>query len=219
MGWVCLAAVVVLELVALWRLFFKDRPRHVSPGRLDQAAEELPQALREQYDRDERLSRIRDPIPIHVRWAAADPLVTDHWRNIRRDPAGGMDELDEPLDVQGRFEEIAGFFAAPAERLAAERPNVAARRADQPKPSPWNSSRQAGYCPCSTASTGRGELAERCRVAAGHAGDRRTGRGQVAQHLARRPHERLGSGWGVSSSFGEALGSYGGINEKAPERR
>ncbi|MFI1330040.1 NACHT domain-containing protein [Streptomyces sp. NPDC020845] len=117
LGWWCLAIAALLTVVTLWRAFRGPRARPTA-DQLDQATERLAGALRGQYDRDERLSRIHDPLPLPVRWGPADPLVTDHWRNIRRDPAGSVDGPDEPLDVQGRFEEIAEFFGSlPVQRL------------------------------------------------------------------------------------------------------
>ncbi|MEU2223649.1 NACHT domain-containing protein [Streptomyces sp. NPDC018347] len=120
-GALCLAAAACVELLTLWELRLSRRPEH-RPARpvLDRAAEELAEALRVRYDRDERLSRIHDPFPIPVRWTAADPLLTDHWRNIRRAGAAppADADADRPLAVDGHFDEIAALFTAlPAQRL------------------------------------------------------------------------------------------------------
>ncbi|UFR05067.1 NACHT domain-containing protein [Streptomyces sp. Go40/10] len=117
----CLVLAVFAELSALWEPRSRRRPEpEPSRADLDRAAEELAETLKTRYDRDERLSRIHDPFPIPVRWTAADPLLTDHWRNIRR--AGSVPPedtgADRPLEVDGHFDEIAGLFTSlPAQRL------------------------------------------------------------------------------------------------------
>jgi NACHT domain-containing protein len=75
------------------------------------AAEELAAAVAEQWRREERLRRIQDPVPIPVRWRAADPLLSDHMANIRRMPADAVNldgNLNEAVDV---------FTAIPSHRL------------------------------------------------------------------------------------------------------
>src|ERR1700722_15160085 len=42
-------------------------------ARLDRAAEELAAAVSDQWGREEKLRRIQDPVPLPVRWVAADP--------------------------------------------------------------------------------------------------------------------------------------------------
>ncbi|MGW1891945.1 NACHT domain-containing protein [Streptomyces sp. NPDC002004] len=121
-GLVCLAVALCTASAALWELRAGRRPVYrPSAQELDRAVEELARVLRAQYERDERLSRIHDPSPIPVRWTAADPLLTDHWRNIRRAARGPEDDAsaaDRPVDVTGAFDEIAGFFTSlPAQRL------------------------------------------------------------------------------------------------------
>ena len=62
-------------------------------ARVDRAAEELAAVVGDQWRREERLRRIQDPVPLPVRWTAADPLLSDHVANIRRAPVdvGGGD--------------------------------------------------------------------------------------------------------------------------------
>ncbi|GGS86864.1 hypothetical protein GCM10010206_56950 [Streptomyces cinerochromogenes] len=117
----CLVLAVFAELSALWEPRSRRRPEpEPSRADLDRAAEELAETLKTRYDRDERLSRIHDPFPIPVRWTAADPLLTDHWRNIRRAGSAPPEDTgaDRPLEVDGHFDEIAGLFTSlPAQRL------------------------------------------------------------------------------------------------------
>ena len=75
-------------------------------ARADRAAEELAAAVSDQWGREEKLRRIQDPVPLPVRWAAADPLLSDHAANIRRIPGEAIDlsgTLDEAVDVFTRI--------------------------------------------------------------------------------------------------------------------
>lgn len=58
----------------------------VSPG-TSEPGEELAAAVSNQWRQEEKLRRIQDPIPLPVRWIAADPLLSDHVENRRRIPA------------------------------------------------------------------------------------------------------------------------------------
>ena len=80
-------------------------------ARVDRAAEELAAAVSDQWGREERLRRIQDPVPLPVRWAAADPLLSDHAVNIRRVP-GEVIDLDGALD-----EAVDVFIKIPSRRL------------------------------------------------------------------------------------------------------
>lgn len=68
-------------------------------ARVDRAAEELAAAVGDQWRREERLRRVQDPVPLPVRWTAADPLLSDHVANIRgaADRDGGEVGLDGVL--------------------------------------------------------------------------------------------------------------------------
>ena len=75
-------------------------------ARVDRAAEELAAAVSDQWGREEKLRRIQDPVPLPVRWAAADPLLSDHVANICRIPGEVIDfdgALDEAVDVFTRI--------------------------------------------------------------------------------------------------------------------
>jgi hypothetical protein len=75
------------------------------------AVEELAAAVAKQWRREEGLRHLQDPYPIPVRWAAADPLLSDHAANIRRVPADEID-LDGTLG-----EAVDAFTAIPSRRL------------------------------------------------------------------------------------------------------
>ena len=75
------------------------------------AAEELAAAVAEQWRREERLRRLQDPVPIPVRWSAADPLLSDHVANIRRAP-------DHSLELAGSLDKaVETFLAIQSRRL------------------------------------------------------------------------------------------------------
>jgi hypothetical protein len=79
--------------------------------RIDRAVEELAEAVGDQWRAEERLRRIHDPIPLPVRWTAADPLLSDHPANIYRLPAHAP-------DLDGSLDRVAGtFLAIPSRRL------------------------------------------------------------------------------------------------------
>ncbi|MGW0577358.1 NACHT domain-containing protein [Streptomyces sp. NPDC002920] len=68
------------------------------------AADGLAEAVREEWAAEARLRRLRDPVPLDVRWKAADERLADHPQNVRR-PL-----LPAPRDC--RIEDVAGWFAA-----------------------------------------------------------------------------------------------------------
>jgi hypothetical protein len=82
---------------------------------LDDAADGLAQAVSVQWQREEEIRRIHDPLPLPVRWQAAVPAVMDHWANICGVPAGGA---ADPLPLAGRLEEVVEVFRrVPSRRL------------------------------------------------------------------------------------------------------
>ncbi|BBC31686.1 hypothetical protein SGFS_029800 [Streptomyces graminofaciens] len=107
---------VLLLVGALWRGFVALRGAKAGDvflpdTRLDAAQSALASGLRAVYDREERLSRIHDPVPLRVRWAGGDPLLADHWINIR-------DGEGEPLDLTGELADVAAEFEGlPMRRL------------------------------------------------------------------------------------------------------
>ena len=83
-------------------------------ARVDRAAEELAAVVGDQWRREERLRRIHDPVPLPVRWTAADPLLSDHVANIRRAPVDGGDEIG----LDGTLSDVVqAFTAIPSRRL------------------------------------------------------------------------------------------------------
>ncbi|MEU1820293.1 hypothetical protein ABZ543_34715 [Streptomyces roseifaciens] len=115
------AALAVIGLVwgaaVLWGLPERWQGRRAPrrgplPEELDRVAEDLAAALAGEYARDERQSRIHDPVPIPVRWSAADPQVSDHEANIMGAPAT-TDPAPAPApDRDGRFDAIGRFFTS-----------------------------------------------------------------------------------------------------------
>ncbi|MFE2433031.1 NACHT domain-containing protein [Streptomyces sp. NPDC059373] len=80
-----------------------------SAERLDRAAEQLAEVVREQWQSEWRLRRLQDPEPLQVRWGAAEAWLSDHRENI-----GG-----EPFDLPGRLDHIVEAHGrVPSGRLA-----------------------------------------------------------------------------------------------------
>ncbi|TCO52299.1 helix-turn-helix domain-containing protein [Actinocrispum wychmicini] len=84
-----------------------DQPRPVPRDALDDTAEQLAEAVRAHWQREEELRKIQDPFPLPVRWRPAAEHLTDHWENICRAPAGGV---SGSLDLTGRLDEIAAVY-------------------------------------------------------------------------------------------------------------
>jgi hypothetical protein len=81
---------------------------------VDRAAEELAAAVGDQWRREERLRRVQDPVPLPVRWTAADPLLSDHMANIR----GAADGDSGEIVLDGVLREVVDvFLAVPSRRL------------------------------------------------------------------------------------------------------
>ena len=80
-------------------------------ARVNRAVEELAAAVSDQWGREEKLRRIQDPVPLPVRWSAADPLLSDHLANIHRGPG-------EVIDLDGGLHEAVDVFTRiPSRRL------------------------------------------------------------------------------------------------------
>ncbi|WP_328952738.1 NACHT domain-containing protein [Kitasatospora purpeofusca] len=101
------AGVAVAASVAAWLELRAARTRRrraaVPPERLHAAAEKLARTLGEQYEREEHALRLDDPLPIQVGWSEGDPRVADQWVHVR-------DDEKRPLDLAGRFDDVAGLF-------------------------------------------------------------------------------------------------------------
>ncbi|WP_410586657.1 NTPase [Amycolatopsis sp. lyj-23] len=82
---------------------------------LDDAADGLAHAVLAQWQQEEDIRRVHDPLPLAVRWQVAGPEVMDHWANIRGVPPGAA---AEPLALAGRLERIVDVFRQiPSRRL------------------------------------------------------------------------------------------------------
>ncbi len=92
----------------------------------DYAAAGLARAVRDQWQREESLRRVAEPIPLPVRWVTVPPGLADHWANIRRDPdprTGGT-----PLWLDGALDQVAEVFArVPSRRLVVLGPGGAGK--------------------------------------------------------------------------------------------
>ncbi|WP_289940546.1 NACHT domain-containing protein [Streptomyces sp. S.PNR 29] len=110
------ALALFVGLLGLLADFLSAEPPAPTPEfseRLRRAAEDLAAAVREQWRAEERFRRLQDPFPLPVRWTMADPLITDHWANIRRQ-SGNI----APLDVAGELADVLGAFdTVPSKRL------------------------------------------------------------------------------------------------------
>jgi hypothetical protein len=73
-----------------------------SAERLDRAAEQLAEVVREQWQSEWRLRRLQDPEPLQVRWGAAEVWLSDHQENIGAEPFDLPDRLDHITDAHGR---------------------------------------------------------------------------------------------------------------------
>lgn len=82
-------------------------PKPVARDGLDEIAEQLADAVRAHWQREEELRKVQDPFPLPVRWTHAPEHLTDHWTNICRVPAGGT---AGPLELAGRLDEIVAVY-------------------------------------------------------------------------------------------------------------
>ncbi|MGD0560750.1 MAG: NACHT domain-containing protein [Streptosporangiaceae bacterium] len=97
------------RLIALTR----PKPDPEISRNLDKAAEELADAVRDQWRTEEKLRRVQDPDPLPVQWRVGDPLITDHRANItRRRGSGWIPDLDGVLS-----EAVDVFSRVPSGRL------------------------------------------------------------------------------------------------------
>ncbi|MFD8499973.1 helix-turn-helix domain-containing protein [Amycolatopsis sp. NPDC059657] len=84
-------------------------------GPLAEAADQLAQAVRTRWQREEEHRRVQDPFPLPVRWRPVREDLMDHWANVRRTPAG---ETAEPVPLDGGLGEIADVYRrVPSGRL------------------------------------------------------------------------------------------------------
>ncbi|MDC0772734.1 NACHT domain-containing protein [Streptomyces sp. HD] len=94
-----------------------DDPRPPDP--LDGPAEQLANLVAARWRREEEQRRVQDPFPLQVRWKTVPESLIDHWATILRPAKAGTDPLNtDPLDLDGRLEQIAAVFRKiPSRRL------------------------------------------------------------------------------------------------------
>lgn len=87
----------------------------VKRDRLARTADEVADVVADRWRREEERRKIQDPVPLPVRWRAADEVLTDHPKNILRVRAG---QPAGPLDVSGDLDQIAAVYQRiPSRRL------------------------------------------------------------------------------------------------------
>jgi GTPase SAR1 family protein len=107
-----IAGLGALALASLQELRQHRTTRRPQPIDLDRVADQLAEAVTEQWRDEERIRRIHDPYPMPVHWTNA-PDHADHWANIRLDP-----DRDDPIDLSGTLDDIADVFdRIPSQRL------------------------------------------------------------------------------------------------------
>lgn len=75
-------------------------------------AEILAMTVRRQWENEERIRRIHDPLPLPVRWYNADD-VADHWENVHGSP-----DKHERVDLTGQVDALAAVLdRVPSGRL------------------------------------------------------------------------------------------------------
>ncbi|MGW6459816.1 NACHT domain-containing protein [Streptomyces sp. NPDC055078] len=100
----------VVQLVTLVRTLTGTRPRTVVPqSELTAALALLAGRLRESYDREERLARIHDPVPLRVSWREGDPTLADHASTVR-------ERGSEPIDLSGELLDVLTVYDRLPER-------------------------------------------------------------------------------------------------------
>jgi NACHT domain len=88
-----------------------ETPNARFSARVDRAADELAQAVGEQWQEEEGRRQIHDPAPMPLRWTAADPLLSDHAANI-------LGSTGSVLELDGSLGEVIDVFSRiPSRRL------------------------------------------------------------------------------------------------------
>lgn len=81
--------------------------RKAIDDRLVEAAGRLAFAVHARWQREEEQRKVRDPLPLPVRWRPVPADLTDSWANIRRVPAGGG---APPLDLTGQLDQVVDVY-------------------------------------------------------------------------------------------------------------
>lgn len=108
-SWV--AALAALLVTAVGTMKSRSSPVADSTELVSGAMRRLDVVVREQWQREEQLRGVQDPVPMPVRWVNADPGLSDHWDNVSPHPVGTP-------NMSGSLPEVADvFLAIPSRRL------------------------------------------------------------------------------------------------------
>ncbi|MGW1878797.1 NACHT domain-containing protein [Streptomyces sp. NPDC001975] len=97
----------------------------LAPARLEDMADQLAQAMRQQWEAEAKVRRLNDPFPLSVEWDAADAALVESWPHLRelagdwpgQSPANSL-WADSPKGLAGKGGEIAQVFErVPTRRL------------------------------------------------------------------------------------------------------
>ncbi|WP_242647004.1 hypothetical protein [Streptomyces triculaminicus] len=75
-------------LYLAWEGFRADRAEAPQDQGLAKMADQLAVTVRSQWEEEARVRRLNDPYPLSVRWAPADPDLTEDWPRLRAMAAG-----------------------------------------------------------------------------------------------------------------------------------
>ncbi|WP_189211046.1 NACHT domain-containing protein [Actinokineospora fastidiosa] len=103
---------MVTACVTLVTMLISAPPQEKRPVAPGAVADVLANAVRAQWETEERIRRVHDPFPLPFRWSVVDDETTDHWQNINR-----AHDDDSPLDLAGRDDVVAVFRRVPSGRL------------------------------------------------------------------------------------------------------
>ncbi|AEW99697.1 Sio3 (plasmid) [Streptantibioticus cattleyicolor NRRL 8057 = DSM 46488] len=104
----------VIQARAIGNVSLVPSPPTARDG-LGDAADRLARATRDQWRREEERRKLRDPVPLLVRWRPAAEDLTDHWANIHGSADGSV---RHPLPLAGRLDGITDLHRrVPSRRL------------------------------------------------------------------------------------------------------
>lgn len=114
--WVAFA-MVILAIVTIANEMRRQKIAVDAPIRvnLTDLSRQIAEALRVQLSQAEDNFRVNDPIALPIKWHAADPLLFDHWENVRRVVLGVN---SEPISLDGQLPDVAAVYRrVPSGRL------------------------------------------------------------------------------------------------------
>lgn len=88
-------------------VIFNDPSAQAKQDELATTADELADVVQDRWRREEQQRKIQDPVPLPVRWEAADEALMDHWANICLAQIG---ETADPVDLNGRLDQITDVY-------------------------------------------------------------------------------------------------------------